>query len=305
MGKKSLIVVVGPTASGKTAAAIAMAKAFNAEILSADSRQFYKEIPIGTAAPSPEELAQAKHHFIGNLSIKEHWSAGEYEQAALQQLKSIYNCHDLAIVCGGSGLFIDALCNGLDDFPKVSEELRNELVSKYEAEGLQWLQAQVRDADPDFYKQVDSHNPRRLLRALEVYKASGKPFSFFRKNKKKSRDFEVHKIGLQWDRAELYERINQRVHAMIAMGLEEEVRSVQSFKDHQALQTVGYQEWFPHFDGAYDKNTLIEKIKQNSRRYAKRQTTWFKRDKSTFWVKPQALDEAIQELKSRGLNCNK
>ncbi len=269
--------VGGPTASGKTTLGIRLAQHFNTEILSADSRQFYKEMNIGTAKPDVEELSQAKHHFIDSLSIEDNYTVGDYEKDALTLLEQLYSEHDIVIMVGGSGFFIKAVCEGLDEFPDIPTQIRDDLNELFKKEGIQALQAELQQADINYYNQVDLQNPKRLLRALEVYRTTGQPFSTFHHQKKKKRAFIPIYIGIDWDREALYERINLRVDLMLKAGLEEETRTLLPYKDLSALQTVGYQEWLDYFDGHIDKDEAIRLIKRNSRRYAKRQLTWFRK----------------------------
>ena len=281
--KKYLIVIGGPTGSGKTSLAIEMAKAFQTDIISSDSRQFYRELSIGTAKPSAEELAEAKHHFIDALGIDQSYSVGKFEREARAKLKELFLEKDVLILAGGSGLFINALCQGLDHFPDVPAAIREEVESTFEKEGLPFLQNELRKVDPVYAQQVDMGNPHRLIRAISVFRASGQAFSSFLAQKKDALFFKPIYIQLEWPRAQLYDRINQRVDIMIKSGLEAEVRSLQVKRDLMALRTVGYQEWNDYFDGRIPKDRVIDLIKQNSRRYAKRQLTWMRRD--GFWKK--------------------
>ena len=283
---KTLISIVGPTAIGKTELSIFLAEKLQTEILSADSRQFYKEMHIGTAKPDAEELAAAPHHFIGNLSAEQDYSAGQFEKDALDKLEELFQKHDTIIAIGGSGLYLKALWEGLDDFPEIPKSLRAELTAKYEAEGLEALAEQLKTLDPEFYKSAEIRNPQRVIRALEVTLHSGQPFSYFKKQKAQNRDFRVLKIGLQMEREALYNRINTRVDKMLEAGLEEEARALYPKKQLNALQTVGYQEFFDYFDGAISREKAIELIKRNSRRYAKRQITWFRKVEDIHWFSP-------------------
>ena len=269
--------VGGATATGKTAMSIRLAKHYQTEILSADSRQFYKEMSIGTAKPDAEELAAAPHHFINSKSIEEDYSVGDFERDALALLDQLFGSHDLVIMTGGSGLFIRAVCEGLDKFPEVPQETRAAVKSLFEEKGLEALQAEVASIDPDYYAKVDHQNPMRLMRALEVYRASGQPFSSFRNQAAQTRPFIPIYILLEMEREQLYERINKRVDLMLAAGLEEEARQLLPFKNQNALQTVGYQELFEYFEGKCSLDDAVAMIKQNSRRYAKRQGTWFRK----------------------------
>ena len=277
MNSKRLLYVAGPTASGKTSLAIALAQHFDAEIISCDSRQFYKEMSIGTAVPNSEELAAAKHHFIQQRSIHQPYSIGAFQREALDSLKTLFKTKDTVILVGGSGLYADALIDGLDHFPEVDPAFREQLNNQLEHDGIEALATRLKDIDPAYHQKVDLGNPHRLIRALEICLSSGLPYSSFLGNKKAPTFFKSQKIILQWDRSILYERINKRVDQMVAAGLEAEAQSLYPNKDVNALQTVGYREWFAYFDGIFDRTTTLEEIKKNTRRYAKRQTTWFKR----------------------------
>jgi tRNA dimethylallyltransferase len=272
-----LIVVGGATGSGKTEAAIRIAEHFGTVVLSADSRQFYREMSIGTAKPTPEELARVPHYFINSLSIHDEYSVGDFEKDALALLDQLYRAHRVVVVAGGSGLFINALCNGLDHFPDVAPEVKRTIDEGMAAGGLDWLQAQVLAHDPGYFAKADQQNPMRLRRALEVTLSAGQPYSSFTTGKTEKRPFEVHQVITDWPREVLYERINQRVDRMITEGLEEEARGLLPFRHLTALRTVGYEEWFAHFDGNYTRAEAIDKIKQHSRNYAKRQMTWFRK----------------------------
>ena len=277
MNSKRLLYVAGPTASGKTSLAIALAEHFDTEILSCDSRQFYKEMSIGTAVPGPEELAAVPHHFIQQLSIHEPYSVGAFQREALDCLESLFKTKDTVILVGGSGLYADALIDGLDHFPEVDPAFRKQLNNQLDQEGIEVLATRLKNVDPAYHLKVDLGNPHRLIRALQISLSSGLPYSSFLGNKKAPTFFKTQKIVLQWDRPILYERINKRVDQMVAAGLETEARSLYPNKDVNALQTVGYREWFAHFDGILDRTATLEEIKKNTRRYAKRQTTWFRR----------------------------
>lgn len=274
---KHLIVVGGPTASGKTTLAIDIAQRFGAEILSADSRQFYREMTIGTAKPTPAELAQVPHHFINSLSIADDYSVGDFERDALALLDELFQHSNAAVVAGGSGLFINALCNGLDVFPEVPDSIRRDLEHLEQTDGIEALRAELQQLDPDYYLRVDRDNPARLRRALEVCRVSGLPYSSFLTQPKAERPFHIHYIQADWPREILYQRINQRVDNMVNEGLEAEALSLLPWRNRPALRTVGYEEWFDYFDGNYTKEEAIDKIKQHSRNYAKRQLTWFRK----------------------------
>ena len=282
--KKIVISVIGPTAIGKTKLAIALANYYNTEIISADSRQFFKEMKIGTAVPSDDELKSAPHHFIQHKSIFESYSVGDFERDALKCLNQLFEEKEVVILVGGSGLYVDAIVKGLDKFPEIAPEIRISLNRKLEEEGIQSLQKQLKELDPLYYEKVDTENPHRLIRALEVCIGSGKPYSSFLNKEKPKRPFELITVGISADREIIYDRINQRVDIMISEGLLEEAKSVYQHRALNALQTVGYKELFSHFDGDYDLNFALEEIKKNTRRFAKRQLTWFKKNKNTIWV---------------------
>jgi len=281
---KILISIVGPTAIGKTTLAIALAQHFNTEIISADSRQFYKEMTIGTAVPSNEELQAAPHHFIQHRSIKENYTVGDFEKEALQTLEILFKEKDIAILVGGSGLYVDAVTKGLDYFPAVAPQIRATLNEILDKEGVEALQEKLQELDPSYYEKVDVKNPHRLIRALEICIGTGNTYSSYLAKEKPKRPFKVLTVGLQTERALLYERIAHRVDLMVANGLKEEVRSLLSCKELNALRTVGYKEYFHFFEGTDDEAFAISEIKKNTRRFAKRQLTWFKRNKETHWI---------------------
>lgn len=276
-GKKHLIVLGGATATGKTAVAVRLAQALGTEVLSADSRQFYREMTIGTAKPSQEELGGVPHHFLDFRSVSEPYSVGDFERDALQVLEQIFQKKNLAILVGGSGLYLRAVYAGLDEFPSISSETKARVLAGEETGGLAWLQAQVAECDPVYFARVDRLNPARLRRALEVCFESGRPYSDFLTREKPRRNFETHLILLELPREELYARINARVDRMVAAGLEAEARALLPYRELPALHTVGYEEWFGFFDGTCTREETIEKIKQHSRNYAKRQATWFRK----------------------------
>jgi len=281
---KLLIPVVGPTAIGKTKSGIALAKYFDTEIISADSRQFYKEMKIGTAVPSEEELAAIPHHFIQHKSIFDSYSVGDYEREALNKLNTLFDKKDVVVLAGGSGLYIDAVTRGLDSFPKIDPKIRKDLNVRFEKEGIEELQRQLEKLDPDYFLKVDKHNPQRLIRALEVCLGTGRPYSSFLNKKKAQRPFDTITIGLSADRPLIYERINQRVDSMVKKGLIEEVKGLYEHRDLNALQTVGYSELFRFFDGEWDLEFAISEIKKNTRRFAKRQLTWFRKREDIVWM---------------------
>jgi tRNA dimethylallyltransferase len=290
---KKLIVIVGPTAVGKTALAIRLAQHFNTEIISADSRQIYRELDIGTAKPSLEELSIVKHHFINSHSIQEDYDAGAYGRDALALIHSLFEKFDYLILCGGSGLYVRAVLEGFDEMPPVPEGVRERINKEYEANGLSWLQAQVKQVDPDYFEVVDIQNPHRLIRALELYRAWQKPMHELRQQKKLEHPFQIVKIGLELEREELYTRIDKRMDAMIEEGLFAEAEKFYPLQNLNALQTVGYREIFGFIDGLYDKDEAIRLLKRNSRHYAKRQLTWFKKDTNTKWFRPDQVYEII------------
>jgi tRNA dimethylallyltransferase len=281
--KKHLITVIGPTAIGKTALAIEIAGHYKCEIISADSRQFFKEMNIGTAVPSKDELEAAKHHFIQNISIFDEYNVGDFEREAIHKLDELFKSNDFAVMVGGSGLYIDAVLKGFDDFPDISPAVRQEIVANYEKLGIEYLQHELEKRDPVHYSKVAKENPQRLMRALEVCIGTGKPYSSFLNIKKNNRNFTPVVIGLEAERETMYRRINHRVDIMVKEGLLDEARALYPYKQLNALQTVGYRELFSYFDGEYNLDFAIEEIKKNTRRFAKRQMTWFKRNDTVKW----------------------
>ena len=299
-GKKYLIVICGPTAIGKTALSIELAKHYGAEIISADSRQFYREMNIGTAKPSAQELAAVPHHFIDNISIHtKNYSAGKYEQEVIEFLEDYFKTHDTAILVGGSGLFVNAVCSGFDTFETTDFKQQIAARTFLNNKDLPWLQQEVERIDPEYYAEVDKKNPVRLIRALEVIYTTGKKYSEQRIGKKAERNFTSIKIGLNLDREKLYARINQRVDGMMKAGLLEEVKELYTFKKLHTLNTVGYQELFDYIEDKLTLEQAVELIKQNTRNYAKRQLTWFKKDKGIFWYEPQEKEEIIKYIDSQ------
>jgi tRNA dimethylallyltransferase len=292
MAPKTLIVIAGPTASGKTVAGIAAAQHFNTVVVSADSRQFYREMSIGTAKPSAEELAAVRHYFVNNLSITEKFTAGDYEKQCLALLDELFQSHDPVVLVGGSGLFIKAVCEGFDEFPDTKPGVRERLNGLFSEKGIVYLQEQLKVADPVYFAQVDLNNSQRIIRALEVYESTGKPYSTFLVSEINQRPFKSIKIGLSLPRDVLYQRINDRVDVMVRQGLIGEVQSLLPYRHLNALATVGYSELFDHFDGKTDLETAISLIKQNTRRFAKRQLTWFNRDEEMIWVQADKADLA-------------
>lgn len=294
-----LIVVVGPTAVGKTSFCIQLAQHFNTEIISADSRQFFQEMAIGTAKPSLEEMNEVKHHFINNLSIHQNYTIADFEKHGLSLLNSLFVQFPLLILTGGSGMYVEALCEGIDAIPAVDSAIRSTLNEAYKTHGITHLQRMLQVQDPDYFDQVDQANPQRLMRALEVCLGTGKPFSSFRKKKTKQRPFNIIKIGLELPREVLYERINQRMDNMVEDGLFDEARRLFPLRHLNALQTVGYKEIFGYLEGQYDKEETIRLLKRNSRRYAKRQMTWFKKDEQILWFSPEEFDSVVDTIKSK------
>ena len=278
MKTKTLIIILGPTAIGKTSISIKLAKHYNTQIISADSRQFYKELKIGAAPPSKEELSEVQHHFIHNLSVNEDYNVGKFEEDALRKIEELLKEKEKIIMVGGSGLYIDAICKGFDKMPDTSKEIRNKVISLYKEKGIKFLQSELKENDPIYFNEVDIQNSQRLMRALEVIYSTGKPFSKFRKEQVKKRSFNIVKIGLDMNREDLYKRINKRVDVMIENGLLYEVESLLNHRNKNSLQTVGYKELFEHLDGKNSQEEAIDMIKKNTRRFAKRQISWFKRD---------------------------
>lgn len=283
--------------------AICLATHFKTVIISADSRQCYKEMSIGTAKPDQFEREAITHYFIDSHQITDDFSAGDFEREALALLKKLFATYDQIVLVGGSGLFVDALCHGLDDLPKAAPGIREKWNDHFKTEGLVFLQKELQKVDPDYFEKVDTQNPQRLIRALEVFESTGLPFSHYRQNIKKERPFDIVKIGLEMDRDHLYQRINDRVEDMIAAGLVEEVQSLLPYQNYSALRTVGYAEIFDFLADKWNLDTAIDKVKQNTRRYAKRQLTWFKKDPQTAWFHPDQKSEILaflnQELRTK------
>lgn len=301
---KTLISIVGPTAIGKTNLAIQVAKHYNCEIISCDSRQFFKEMKIGTAVPSVEELAEVKHHFIQNKSIHETYSVGDFERDGLAFLENYFKTNDICVMVGGSGLYEKAITVGFDSFPDVDPKIREDLNQELEEFGIEKLQVELKESDPDYFAEVDIHNKQRVTRALEIFRGTGKPFSSFRNQNLNPRSFQIIKIGLELPREEMYDRINRRVDIMLNEGLMEEVKALAPLKELNALQTVGYRELFEYFDGNFTKEFAIEEIKKNTRRFAKRQMTWFKKDETVYWYSPQNLEEIILFIEKQKKSSN-
>jgi tRNA dimethylallyltransferase len=294
--QKKIIVIVGPTAVGKTSIALQLAKYFQTEIISADSRQVFKELTIGTAKPTPEELQQVRHYFINSHSITQRFDAVRFGEEAEELIYKLFRVHDHVIVCGGSGLYVKALLEGFDEVPDIPDEVREKIVQQYQQNGITWLQNELKELDPRYYYQLDAQNPQRLMRALEVVVYTGTSLGDFHGKNKKKFPFQVIKIGLELERGILYRRIDDRMDEMVAAGLFEEAASLLAYRHHNALQTVGYQEIFDFMDGAYNREEAIRLLKRNSRRYAKRQLTWFKRDPQIMWMNPANIGEIIKMI---------
>ncbi len=284
---KTLLVILGPTGVGKTELSLQIAEQFGSCIISADSRQFYRDIPIGTAAPTPEQLARVKHYFVGTLGLEDYYSAAQYETDTLQLLAQLFEQQDVVVMSGGSMMYIDAVCNGIDDIPTVTDETRQMVRSRYEAEGLESLVSELRLLDPAYYECVDRKNTARVLHALEICYQTGHTFTSFRTGKKKLRPFNIIKVGLNRPRPELFDRINHRVSAMMDEGLLDEVQRVLPFRNCNSLNTVGYKELFNYLDGDWDLDFALDRMRKNTRVYAKKQLTWFKRDESVCWFHPE------------------
>lgn len=285
---KTLIVITGPTGVGKTGKAIELAQSLGTEIVSADSRQLYRDIPIGTAAPTAEELAMVKHHFVGILGLEEYYSAAQFEVDALEVIKRIFAERDYAVMCGGSMLYVDAICRGIDDIPTISDEVRSRVAEMVATLSPEELRETLRSLDPAYHAIVDLNNTKRVAHAIEICLQAGVPYSTLRTGKAKPRDFEIVKISLNLPREELFDRINRRVDAMVEQGLEEEARRVYSLRHLNSLNTVGFKEMFAYFDGTMERGVAIERIKKNTRVYAKKQLTWFQRDTTVRWLHPSA-----------------
>lgn len=294
---KNLLVIIGPTGVGKTELSLRIAENFGTEIVSADSRQLYANLKIGTAAPTPEELQRVPHHFIGTLQLTDYYSAAQYEEDALKLLDHLFQTKDVVILTGGSMMYVDAVCKGIDDIPTVDEETRKTLLERYEKEGLEQLCAELKLLDPDYYKIVDLKNHKRVIHALEICYMTGKTYTSFRTQEKKTRPFRMIKIGLTRDREELYARINQRVDIMMEQGLLDEVKQVYRYRQLNSLNTVGYKELFNYLDGEWALPFAIDKIKQNSRIYSRKQMTWFKRDEEIRWFHPNQEEDILTYIK--------
>ena len=300
MPSPTLIVLIGPTGVGKTELSLRLAEHFHTSIVSADSRQIYADLKIGTAAPTPEQLKRGPHCLVGTLKLTDYYSAARYEEEAMTILERLFQEHEVVILTGGSMMYVDAICKGIDDIPTVDTETREMMLQRYEAEGLENLCSELKLLDPEYYKIVDLKNPKRVIHALEICYMTGKTYTSFRTQKRKERPFRIIKIGLTRDRAELYNRINHRVDVMMEEGLLEEVRNVYPYRPLNSLNTVGYKEIFNYLDGTWELPFAIEKIKQNSRIYSRKQMTWFKRDEEIQWFHPDQEKEIMQVLQNMG-----
>jgi len=296
--KNILIVLLGPTGVGKTDISLDLAARFNCEIISADSRQFFREMRIGTAVPADHQLNTIKHHFIGFLSVEDYYSASLFERDVLNLLPRLFSRNNIVLLSGGSGMYIDAVCNGIDDIPDVDPVVREKFISRYRDEGIEGLRIALKLLDPEHYAKVDLKNHKRIMRALEICETTGRTYSSFLKKQKRERDFRIIKIGLERNRDDLYMRINSRVDDMVKKGLEEEARLLFKFRNLNALNSVGYREFFDFFDRIIAREKAIELIKRNSRRYAKRQITWWGKDKEIRWFHPEQVNEIIQYIES-------
>lgn len=295
--EKTLFIIFGPTGVGKTDLSIEIAKQLKSEIFSCDSRQIYKELNIGVAKPDLQQLSEVKHHFIGSISINQHYSIYQYENDCIENLEKYFKTNDIAIMCGGSGLYIDAVCNGVDDMPDPDDEIRNQVIEFYKNNGIEALRFELKKVDPEYYSIVDLKNPNRIMRALEIFHQTGIPFSEFRKKKIVTRNFKIIKIGINLDRDKLYERINLRVDKMMECGLFEEAKMFYDKKNLIALKTIGYRELFDSIESKMSLIEATELIKKNTRNYAKRQLTWFRRYKDTIWFETQQKIEILSYIK--------
>lgn len=302
--KPTLIVLIGPTGIGKTDLSLNIAEHYNTEIISADSRQLYADLKIGTAAPTPEQLARVKHHFVRTLQLTDYYSAAQYEAEVMKKLDELFKRHNVIVLTGGSMMYVDAVCKGIDDIPTVDEETRKTLMQHYENVGLERLCAELKILDPEYYDIVDKKNPKRVIHALEICYMTGQTYTSFRTSQTKERPFNIIKVGLKREREELYARINKRVDIMMEDGLLEEAKSVYQYKNLNSLNTVGYKEMFKYLDGEWELPFAIEKIKQNSRIYSRKQVTWFKRDTDITWFHPDDTDNIMSFIEER-LNADK
>ena len=292
----TLVVLIGPTGVGKTELSLSIAERFNTCIVSADSRQLYADLKIGTAAPTPDQLARVPHHFVGTLKLTDYYSAAQYEAEVMKKLEELYKEHEVVVLTGGSMMYVDAVCKGIDDIPTVDAETRQLMLQRYEEEGLEQLCKELKLLDPEYYNIVDLKNPKRVIHALEICYMTGQTYTSFRTRSTKERPFHIIKVGLTRDREELYDRINRRVDLMMDEGLLDEARSVYAYKHLNSLNTVGYKEMFKYLDGEWDLDFAIEKIKQNSRIYSRKQMTWFKRDTDIRWFHPDQKEKIMQHI---------
>lgn len=295
---KFLIIILGPTASGKTAASVKIAKTFQTEIISADSRQFYKELKIGTAVPDKNQMSRIPHHLIQHISVHEYYNVSMYEQDVLKILDRLFLEKNLVIMAGGSGMYIDVVCHGIDDIPTIDLKIRERLKHKFRTEGIEGLRSELKKRDPLYYDKADLKNPKRILKALEISVMTGIPYSSFLTRQKKERPFNILKIGLKSDRKKLYDNINRRVDDMMEQGLLEEARSLHEIRHLNALNTVGYKEIFDYFDGKTGLEKAVALIKRNTRRYARRQLTWFNKDKTIAWFEPEDIDSIVDYIRN-------
>jgi tRNA dimethylallyltransferase len=295
----TLVVLIGPTAVGKTETSLAIAGHFGCPVISSDSRQMYRGMEIGTAMPTKEELARCRHHFVGHIRPGDYYSAAKYEADVMELLEREFQEHPVMLMSGGSMMYIDAVCNGIDDIPTVDDETRAMVLAKYENEGLEQLAAELRILDPEYYNEADIKNPKRVMHALEICYMTGKTYSSFRKREKKQRPFDIIKVGLQRDREELYDRINRRVDMMIEQGLVDEVKNFAHLKHHNSLNTVGYKEIFKYLDGEWTLPFAIEKIKQNTRIYSRKQITWYRKDEEITWFHPDDINGIIEHIEKK------
>lgn len=294
--KHSLVILLGPTGVGKTELSLRIAGYFNSPIISSDSRQLYKDLPVGTAAPTADQMKRVKHYMVGTLELSDYYSASNFETDVIALLSELHQQHPVIIMSGGSMMYIDAVCKGIDDMPTVTSDIRDSIYQQFEQEGLAPILEELRISDPTHYEEVDRHNYKRVIHAVEICRMTGKPYSSFRTQIKKERPFQIIKIGLTRDRDELYDRINRRVDQMLADGLLEEARRVYPYKHLNSLNTVGYKEMFQYLDGNWPLDFAIEKMKRNSRVYARKQMTWFKRDTEITWFHPDQEQDIIQYI---------
>lgn len=295
---KTLIVIVGPTGVGKTALCIKIAERLNTVIINADSRQMFRELPIGTAAPNKDEMKRVKHFFVGNLSITDYYNASMFENDVMHLLDSLFAEKDVVLMSGGSMMYIDAVCNGIDDIPTVKEDIRQQVKTDFERDGLDAMRRRLEQLDPEYYAIVDKNNPKRIIHAVEICMSTGKTYTSFRTNKKKERPFKIIKIGVTRERAELYDRIDKRVDEMMAAGLHNEAQRMYPHRGLNALNTVGYKELFDYFDGKCNIDEAVFRIKYDTHKYCRKQLTWFKRDKETQWFSPENVEEIIKYIDS-------